>query len=203
MSKQEARKEKTRQAILNASKSVFLTKGYVLASMDTIAAGAQVTKQTIYRYFPSKLELFEATLRHMAPGPKADYLERLEVPDMRKALIEFATGFMRSHLRQEYLDTIRLLIAEAPKAPEIVRSYFSMGPSETKEHLREFFKNRLGVDQPEIPMRLWTTMLFAHQEAAMLGQGIPNEEELAIYAETATDYLFAGLAARALESRNT
>ncbi|MTI01215.1 TetR/AcrR family transcriptional regulator [Roseibium sp. RKSG952] len=196
MSKQETRKEKTRQAILNASKSVFLTEGYVLASMDTIAARAQVTKQTVYRYFPSKLELFEATLRHMGPGPKADFLESLEVPDTREALIGFATGFMRSHLRQEHLDTIRLLIAEAPKAPEIVRSFFAMGPSDTKERLHEFFRKRLGVDHPEIPMRLWTAMLFAHQEAAMLGRGIPTEEELAIYAETATDYLLAGLAAR-------
>ncbi|WP_315983576.1 helix-turn-helix domain-containing protein [Aliamphritea spongicola] len=50
---------------MQAAQEVFLSEGFVQAGMDKIAAQAQVTKQTVYRYFPSKTELFKATLQYM------------------------------------------------------------------------------------------------------------------------------------------
>jgi TetR/AcrR family transcriptional repressor of mexJK operon len=47
-----------RKAILQAAMSVFLKSGFLGASMDEIAALAQVSKQTVYKQFSNKESLF-------------------------------------------------------------------------------------------------------------------------------------------------
>ena len=49
-----------RQAILDGAIRVFTEKGYDVASMDSIAEAAGVSKRTIYNHFPSKELLFQA-----------------------------------------------------------------------------------------------------------------------------------------------
>lgn len=51
-----------RQAILLASAQVFATKGYHNTRMEEIAVVAGIGKGTIYEYFDSKLQLFQALL---------------------------------------------------------------------------------------------------------------------------------------------
>lgn len=50
--------EQNKSFILKAAEEVFIRSGYTQASMDEIAAEAQFSKATIYRYFQSKKELF-------------------------------------------------------------------------------------------------------------------------------------------------
>lgn len=56
--KRRTRKSTIRNEILQAAENIFLEKGYMLASVDEIAARADVTKRTLYKHFPSKLALF-------------------------------------------------------------------------------------------------------------------------------------------------
>ena len=49
-----------RQTILDGAIQVFIEKGYDVASMDTIAEVAGVSKRTIYNHFPSKELLFQS-----------------------------------------------------------------------------------------------------------------------------------------------
>ena len=51
-----------RQVIVRAATQVFLESGYGTASMDTIAAVAGVSKQTVYSHFGAKDALFEAII---------------------------------------------------------------------------------------------------------------------------------------------
>lgn len=50
-----------RDTILAAARRVFGTNGFDEATVDAIAAEAQVAKGTVYLYFPSKLAVYEAT----------------------------------------------------------------------------------------------------------------------------------------------
>jgi len=52
----------TRQTILDAAYRLFRRKGFVRASMDEIAASADVTKRTLYYHFTSKDELLAEVL---------------------------------------------------------------------------------------------------------------------------------------------
>jgi AcrR family transcriptional regulator len=53
----ERKKAKTRSAISEAAISMFLERGYDQVSVAEIAAAAEVTKSTVFVYFPSKDDL--------------------------------------------------------------------------------------------------------------------------------------------------
>jgi len=57
-SRRESRKMENRQAILQTAEEIFLEKGYQATTIDEIAERAEVTKRTLYKYFPSKLALY-------------------------------------------------------------------------------------------------------------------------------------------------
>lgn len=52
------RRQENRLAILDAAEKVFAQQGFGLATVDAIAAEAQFSKATLYRYFKSKSEIF-------------------------------------------------------------------------------------------------------------------------------------------------
>ncbi len=110
--------------------------------MDSIAAKAQVTKQTVYRYFPSKEVLLAETLKSCREEPRDDFLVQLENSDTRKALFGFAVGFIHAHLSKEHLAIVRLMISESSRAPGLTKTFFMIGPDETGRKLEEFLKER-------------------------------------------------------------
>ncbi|SES72621.1 TetR/AcrR family transcriptional regulator [Oceanicella actignis] len=55
-----------REQIVEAAVDEFLERGYLRASMDRIAARAQVSKRTVYNHFDGKLALFNAIVDRMS-----------------------------------------------------------------------------------------------------------------------------------------
>src|SRR5687767_13271725 len=55
---EESRSGRKRRAILEAGRAVFMQKGYGGTSMDEVAAVARVSKQTVYKHFADKENLF-------------------------------------------------------------------------------------------------------------------------------------------------
>ena len=194
MSKIEQNKEKKRRAILTAAQSIFLSEGFVLSSMDRISAAAGMTKQTVYRYFPSKTELFQATLQHMGERFDEQYASHLDNPDIRTALLSFAKDFIAFHISDEHIDTFRLLVAEGGKAPEIISSFMSVGPDNTDTALSDFFAGRLNLEKTATPIRLWTGMLLEPRSAVLMGKEKPDQDQIGQYAREATDFLLAAVA---------
>ena len=62
-----------RRQIMEGARQVFLSGGFDGASMNDVARAAGVSKGTLYAYFNSKDELFEAIIR----GEYAQAAERL------------------------------------------------------------------------------------------------------------------------------
>ena len=58
------RQERRRAEILDAASSVFAAHGFAAADVQEIADKTGVGKGTVYRYFPSKEELFLAAVDH-------------------------------------------------------------------------------------------------------------------------------------------
>ena len=84
------RAEHKRAQILGAARTLFVASGFAATSMDAVVAKAGVSKQTLYRYFPSKTDLLVSVLAdqlsltelaqaHMAPMRSLD--------DVRDALL--------------------------------------------------------------------------------------------------------------------
>ena len=117
-------KDERRQAMLAAALEVFVEKGFAAARMDDIARAASLSKGTVYLYFPSKEDLFEAVLRNVAI-PNVEYLEAImrDAPSVSVALdglVQFAPHVIRNTPIPQIM---KLLISEAGTFPEIVQSY--------------------------------------------------------------------------------
>ena len=61
--KVEERLARTREDIVTAALGLVAEGGYAAASMPAIAARAEVSTGLLYRYFPSKADLFEEVFR--------------------------------------------------------------------------------------------------------------------------------------------
>jgi len=58
--------ERKQLAIIEAATQVFIEDGYVSASMKKIAEVANISKRTLYKYFPSKEAVFTTVLSNLA-----------------------------------------------------------------------------------------------------------------------------------------
>src|SRR3989442_15569455 len=59
------RAQANRDAILTAAQELFIQHGFGSTSMDAIAVAANVSKQTLYRYYLHKQALFIPTMQHL------------------------------------------------------------------------------------------------------------------------------------------
>lgn len=62
MIKRRLSKEEREKEIIEAAKTVFIKKGYLGATTLELAKNANISEVTLFRYFPTKNELFMATI---------------------------------------------------------------------------------------------------------------------------------------------
>ncbi|WP_431323286.1 TetR/AcrR family transcriptional regulator [Rhizobium sp. YTU87027] len=108
--------------ILDAAFEEFVDRGYVATRVEDIAARIGVTKGTIYVYFETKEQLFEAMIRHISV-PFEDLLATAN------KLEGTATDRLQKHIGLIYdlmikdrklRELIRFVIAEGSRFPQIV-----------------------------------------------------------------------------------
>lgn len=137
------RSEAARIAILDATSRLFAMRGYDHLTMEGVAAEAGVSKQTIYRWWPSKGALVSDCLIEGRLLP-----QRLNVPntgDLRTDLIAWV-GEIYDVMRAPGGEAIvRSLIAAATENVEIGRRiHASLGASES---LTERLQSAIEVGQ--------------------------------------------------------
>src|ERR1700744_640952 len=94
-------KDARREAILDVAQEVFLEEGFAAASMSTIAAKLGGSKGTLYNYFKSKDDLFNAYgerrclwqdeifTMHTGRETPEETLRRIASPYLRRVLTDF------------------------------------------------------------------------------------------------------------------
>jgi AcrR family transcriptional regulator len=117
-----------RRQIMDGARAVFLGAGFDGASMNDVAREAGVSKGTLYAYFSSKDELFEAIIR----AEKSQTAERLCVfrreGDAREMLTDFGVRLLRLMTEPGTLALARVVIAAVEKFPNVGRAYYEAGP---------------------------------------------------------------------------
>jgi TetR/AcrR family transcriptional regulator, mexJK operon transcriptional repressor len=111
-----------RQQIADAATRLFLANGYAGTSTDAISADAGVSKQTLYSYFPTKVDLLAEVLnrasRELFPNlPAPEHIA--SVAELRTVLLNFATRLTQTMLRAESIAMFRLILGEAFRVPEL------------------------------------------------------------------------------------
>ena len=127
-----------RRQIMEGARSVFLGAGFDGASMNDVARAAGVSKGTLYAYFNSKEDLFEAIIR----AEKAQAAERMcaflpDYSDPRAMLTDFGVRLLTRMVEPSTLALSRVVIAAAEKFPNIGRAFFEAGPLYGNQRLAE------------------------------------------------------------------
>ena len=86
------RREKTRQDLLNAAETCFVTRGFHATSVDDIAERAGYTKGAVYSNFASKEDLFFGVYQRRVDHVLTDVVPSLREAGSVRAFDWFATG---------------------------------------------------------------------------------------------------------------
>jgi TetR/AcrR family transcriptional repressor of mexJK operon len=153
------------EQVLQAASRVFREQGYGSASMDAIAREAGVSKATLYAHFAGKDQLFAAIVgaecRSHSQALTAPDIDRLEV---RQALAAIGRNFLDLVLSAKARAIYRIVIAEAPRFPELGRAFYASGPAAVLARLADY----LGAADARGTLRVEDPKLAAEQFVAML-----------------------------------
>ena len=118
-----------RRQIIEGARVVFLTQGFDAASMGEIARKAGVSKGTLYVYFKSKEDLFEAIAEEQC-SLQAEQVFELDDANRDVAAVLTRLGHAFTHFMcNRSTSPIRTVIAIADRMPEIGRQFYETGPA--------------------------------------------------------------------------
>lgn len=155
------RAEKTRTRILSAASGLFSEKGLNGATVDEIAALAEVNKQRIYAYFRSKNGLFEAVLLDVFE--RAELFSRDTVAEAEKNPRDLTAilvrGFLKVHAAHPQL--WRLLAWANLEGPHCTDA-LNQARRKENDQLRIIFEQAVQNGQMRpVRFELWLYTLFA------------------------------------------
>jgi TetR/AcrR family transcriptional regulator, mexJK operon transcriptional repressor len=126
------RSSQTRDRLRAAAHRLFLRQGYLATSIDAILAEAGIaSKETLYRHYANKEALFVDVLRSLTmeqPGFSARLAVLLPPHDLssvQHALTQLAREILTMMTQPDYLPLVRMIIAEAPRFPQLGTLFFS------------------------------------------------------------------------------
>jgi TetR/AcrR family transcriptional repressor of mexJK operon len=108
--------------------------------MDRIAASAEVSKVTLYKYFPSKEALFNAIVNEPIRHAFSLDLEGLDPADPSSSLLRIAERYLELITSAEILGHVRLLHGSAPANPSLGAAFLKTGPEAIVDALVRYLR---------------------------------------------------------------
>lgn len=143
-----------RSTILDAAAGLFLESGYDRTSLARVAERAGVSKATLFKQFPTKSELFEATVLAAGDTPNGELVDP-SPGDFHAGLVTLGMAYAELLARPRMADLMRLVIAESPRFPELRERTFDFGTLPVLAALRRYFRAETAagnarVDDPDV-----------------------------------------------------
>ncbi|HEY2497860.1 MAG TPA: TetR/AcrR family transcriptional regulator [Candidatus Angelobacter sp.] len=115
--------------IISAARKVFAEKGYMAATVDEIAAEAALAKGTIYVYFESKEQIYNAVLENDLDALRARTLEQIAAAGTAREKI---SAYVNARFKycEERRDFFRIMYIEPSSSPVLSKA-------KAREWLRE------------------------------------------------------------------
>lgn len=170
--------------IMDVARDSFLELGYAGTSMDLVASRARVSKTTLYSRFPSKEDLFVATIAnecemrglHFKP---ADFTG-LSVEETLVTMGQRITDVIWS---EQALRLYQSVMGERQRFPEVASLFFQVGPARTLQAVVAVFedlsdKGSILIDDPLFAAQQFFGMLHGGDHCAIeLGQLPPPDDQ--------------------------
>src|SRR5688572_12181647 len=172
------------QEVLDVATEYFLQHGYRGASINAMARSSGISKESIYRYFSSKQQLFEAVIGRELIEYRRN-LHRLDATlrsmDLRAALITVAETILGIITTDRTLALRRLIFDEATRSPEVGQHYYKIGPGQAYSVLESVLETHAHQSAFDIPTlaRHFTALLSwrvtLERQCAVSPQPTPDE----------------------------
>jgi TetR/AcrR family transcriptional repressor of mexJK operon len=147
-----------------AATALFLRDGYRNTSMDQVAADAAVSKQTVYKQFADKEQLFRDIVLGVTGSSSAIIADMTSVtrsadvashPELRAVLTDLARRYIDGVVQPRVVALRRLIIAEAERFPDLARTYFEQAPARAIEAVASMLqtyihRGLLAADDPRL-----------------------------------------------------
>ena len=168
-----------RQAILDAAAEVFGTQGYERASIDAVAAVANVSKPTIYSHFGTKEQLFRVSIGESAAQLNTDSMAAIVALDVsaehwREGLHHLAIALVECQRSPCARSLQRQVHAEITRDPDVFESV----RVRATEPIVEALTGRLAMLGNAGFLRLPDPRLAARQFLALIAAEMPERTRL-------------------------
>src|SRR6202021_1410901 len=165
-----------RRELADVAVQVFLERGFANTTMQMIASRAGGSKETLYRHFASKEAMFAEIVGRKAArisGPESA-LARDGTPE--DVLFELGHNLLSLMTRSDTSSLFSIVVAEAPRSPELAAIFYAHGPGKTLQRLTEYLRaaTRRGDLHCQQPLRAAKLFLGAvvaqHHLQSLIGQ---------------------------------
>ena len=138
-----------RRSIMDAAGAVFRKSGFEGTSMSAISAALGGSKGTIYSYFESKEDLFEAVMLDVVEDQVEDFLVTLGNPSggIRESLLRFGEAYLAWMLSPGVVSVVRSGIEARDSG--LGRRLFERGPKRCWQEVAAFLDQAIKADQLE------------------------------------------------------
>lgn len=151
------------ERILAVARQQFLKFGFEKCSMDRVARGARVSKQSLYELYPTKRDLFEKVIRDAGQSARLE-IQKVAVDGKAPegALCDFLMGYFTGFITDEHKGLFRATLVAGrcfPDLAEELHRYRLSGGEALSHYLAHL--NSAGVirsdDPAELQRRLGST----------------------------------------------
>lgn len=194
-----------RDQILHTATKLFLEDGLLNTTMNDIAFVMRCSKATLYNYFPSKEELFEAFFEYHISEPLADVITELENPDRsdRDNLLAFVEGMIRLRFDTKLAPIYHQVLVASQRSPHIAQLFLKAGAWSLIERSAAVFERLMkeGVFRPGDPIRRarqLQMLIMVENNRRNLNPAQPKPDDLMIrdLAQEVASFFWAGAAAK-------
>ncbi len=178
------------EAILQGAMQEFLTHGFAATTMDKVTAAAGVSKTTVYSYFQDKEKLFIALIERLITtysGALSQRSPEIFKREPAEVLKYFANNLLNQFGENisnapEFLDLIRLMIAESGRFPMLAQHMVRSIDKNVVQTMTEYLGSHpeLQISDPEATTRVFLGALVHYTMIEYMlqsGEIMPMERE--------------------------
>ena len=153
---QSVRRGRKFDQVVEGARQVFLTDGFERASVDDIARAAEVSKATLYSYFPDKRLLFVEVMKAECARLADTAMQDIDFAQPPRTVLTQVAGTLVDVFLSEFgLQTFRMSIAESRNFDGLGPRYYECGPQLVTSILMGYFdkaqaKGELDIEDKEL-----------------------------------------------------
>jgi AcrR family transcriptional regulator len=173
------RKERSKQAILDATRELLSENGVGPLTIEAVAARSGVAKTTIYRSWRDKWALaLDAVMIDMLPG----FATPVDVGDTRKELRVFVDSVVKNLSAVPFGPAMQGLVSKVATDPDLARVYREQVVEPRREVLRPVIERGIarGDLRPDTDVRIVHELLVGPIFYRLLLSGPPLNRKLGV-----------------------